>query len=137
MPKEDMLLKPEEIEGLRPKPLDCGRCGVGGDVCKLTELDKARCWARKVAKAQLAKVKQEPVCPDCKGRKTIPFHDRQAGAEFKGADYGIPCPTCQGKHSRQKGKVGVNWSNCPYWSQCEDENKHIMTYCDIQCSNTM
>ena len=35
----------------------------------------------------------------------------------------------------KQDRKGVNWSNCPYWEQCEDERKHIMTYCDVQCSN--
>jgi len=46
------LLSKEEIKDARPTPLDCGRCERGGDECKLTELDKARCWARMSAKAQ-------------------------------------------------------------------------------------
>lgn len=53
--KPGELLTPEEIKSLRPKPLDCGRCEVGGGECRLSELDKARCWARRVAQAQLDK----------------------------------------------------------------------------------
>ena len=46
------MLTDEEIRGTRPTPLDCGRCERGGDECRLTELDKARCWARKSAEAE-------------------------------------------------------------------------------------
>lgn len=58
MKLEELKLTRKARERLRPKPLDCGRCEV--DVCRLTELDKARCWARKVAEAQLQKIFNHP-----------------------------------------------------------------------------
>lgn len=51
--REKALLIDEEIRRLRPKPLDCGRCEYSD--CKLTELDKARCWARRAANASIDK----------------------------------------------------------------------------------
>ncbi len=38
----------------------------------------------------------ERECSQCKGKKVILWHDRQSGAEFRGADIESPCPICNG-----------------------------------------
>ena len=34
---------------------------------------------------------------------------------------------------KEKSGKGCNWSGCSKFDECEDDRKHIMTYCDM-CS---
>ncbi|KKN11209.1 hypothetical protein LCGC14_1028670 [marine sediment metagenome] len=113
-------LTPKEIRELRPKPLECGVCEEPAGVCRLTELDKAYCWARKTAKAQIAK--SQEVCPECGGNGYA--RKSNGGVTFR---IDRPCPTCQGTGKvSYSGRGSDGFEKCPI---CGGEGK-LLQYDD-------